>query len=94
MLAFSVNNFSKDIVVSPIYEVFSINQEKILSEYLSLWLKRKEFDRYARFHSWGSARENFSFEEMCEIKIPIPKIKTQQNIVSIYNCYVSRKQIN
>ena len=59
VLAFALNDFEKDLVVSPIYEVFSVNQSKILPKYLAIWLSRKEFDRYARFHSWGSARENF-----------------------------------
>lgn len=55
---------------------------------------RAEFDRYARFHSWGSARETFDWSEMCEVKIPIPDIKVQQSIVNIYNAYIERKAIN
>lgn len=94
VLAFSVNHFKQDIVVSPIYEVFSVNNERLLSDYLAIWLKREEFDRYARFNSWGSARENFSFDEMCEVKIPIPDIEIQQDIVKIYKAYILRKEIN
>lgn len=59
-----------------------------------MWLTRKEFDRYARYHSWGSARENFSFEDMCNVEIPIPDIQTQQYIVNIFNAYQLRKEIN
>ena len=94
VLAFSYNNYMEDIVVSPIYIVFSINLEKLIPTYLTMWLKRIEFDRYARFHSWGSARENFSFEDMCDVKIPIPDTKIQQSIVNIYNAYNKRKEIN
>lgn len=94
VLAFSVNRFDKPLVVSPIYEVFSINQDKLLSQYLALWLSRKEFDRYARFNSWGSARENFSFSEMQNVEIPIPRIDVQKSIVYIYNAYTLRKEIN
>ena len=94
VLAFAVNTFNKYIVVSPIYEVFSVNQEKLLSQYLAIWLSRDEFDRYARFNSWGSARENFSFEEMESVKIPIPSIEIQQSIVDVYNSYNKRKSIN
>ena len=94
VLAFSYNNYMEDIVVSPIYIVFSINLEKLIPAYLTMWLKRIEFDRYARFHSWGSARENFSFEDMCDVKIPIPDTKIQQSIVNIYNAYNKRKEIN
>lgn len=94
VLSFAINSFNESIVVSPIYEVFSVDINNILPEYLAMWLKRNEFDRYARYHSWGSARENFSFENMCEVSIPLPEIKIQQSIVDIYNQYITRKEIN
>lgn len=94
VLAFAVNNFNTDIVVSPIYEVFSVNQDKIVSQYLAMWLTRAEFDRYARYNSWGSARENFTFEEMQSVEIPIPDIDVQKAIAEIYSVYIQRKEIN
>ena len=92
VLAFAVNEFNKPIVVSPIYEVFSIDKEKLLPQYLTMWFSRKEFDRYARFNSWGSASENFSFSEMQNVEIPIPDISVQQSIVDIYRVYTIRKK--
>ena len=59
-----------------------------------LFLTRSEFDRYARFNSWGSARETFDWDEMCNIKIPIPDIKVQKSIAQIYRAYIMRKRIN
>ncbi len=94
VLAFAVNTLDHDIVVSPIYEVFSVDEEKIIVDFLAIWLKRKEFDRYARFHSWGSARETFAFEDMCDVEIPIPSIEVQRSIVNIYKAYIERKKIN
>ena len=94
VLAFAVNRFDKPLVVSPIYEVLSVDQGKLLSQYLAIWLSRKEFDRYARFNSWGSARENFSFEDMQNVEIPIPEIEIQKSIVEIYNIFMMRKSIN
>lgn len=94
VLAFAYNAESYPVVVSPIYEVFSVDTKVILPGYLALWLRRKDFDRYARFHSWGSARENFTFENMCDVKIPIPSIKIQQDIVNIYDVCNLRKEIN
>ena len=94
VLAFAVNRFDKPLVVSPIYEVFSVNKTKLLSQYLAIWLSRKEFDRYARFNSWGSARENFSFEDMQSVQIPVPEISVQKAIVDMYNTYIMRKEIN
>lgn len=94
VLAFAVNYTNQDIVVSPIYEVFSVDHSKIIPQYLALWLSREDFDRYARFHSWGSARENFDWSDMCHVKIPIPPLEIQQSIVHIYEAYRKRKQIN
>lgn len=94
VLAFAFNNFGKKIVVSPIYEVFSVNNHKLIPEYLAIWLSRSEFDRYARYNSWGSARENFSFDDMSNVCIPVPDLKVQKSIADIYNVYKERKDIN
>ena len=56
--------------------------------------KRTEFDRYARFHSWGSARETFTWNDLVEVEIPIPDIEIQKSIASIYSVYIMRKKIN
>ena len=94
VLAFAQNTFGHEVVVSPIYEVFSVDKTVILPAYLSLWLSRKEFDRYARYNSWGSARENFSFVDMCGVQIPVPDIQAQKYIVDMFITYKTRKQIN
>ena len=59
-----------------------------------LFLTRPEFDRYARFNSWGSARETFDWSEMQNIQIPIPDIKIQKAIAEIFTVYNTRKRIN
>lgn len=94
VLAFAVNRFDKPLVVSPIYEVFSVDQTRLISQYLAIWLSRQEFDRYARFNSWGSARENFDWNDMCDVEIPIPNLSVQQSIVELYNAYIKRREIN
>ena len=91
-LAICLSRETDPFVVSPIYEVFGIKRS-ILPDYLYLWCKRNEFDRYARYHSWGSARENFSFADMCRVKIPLPPIEVQQAIVDVYRCANEAKQI-
>jgi type I restriction enzyme S subunit len=94
VLAFALNKSGHPVVVSPIYEVFAVDKATIVPEYLSIWLSRKEFDRYARFNSWGSARENFSFDEMGNVQIPIPDVKVQKAIAEIFDVYNERKAIN
>ena len=59
-----------------------------------LFFTRPESDRYARFHSWGSARETFDWSEMQEVEIPIPGIELQKAIASVYSVYIERKKIN
>lgn len=88
-------NKGETIVVSPIYCVFKlVNEETFLSDFLSIYFKRKEFDRYVRFNSWGSARENFNFDDLCDVKIPVPPLEIQQKIVDLYNCYEECKRIS
>lgn len=85
----------EDCVVSSAYQVFEIkDKEKLLPEYLMLWFKRAEFDRYARYMSKGSAHEFFEYEDMEEVKIPIPDIQTQKAIADIFTVYTTRKKIN
>ena len=88
-------NEGKDCLVSQIYPVFKIIDEKtLLPEFLFLFFNRPEFDRYARYHSWGSARETFDWDDMCNVKIPIPDIKIQESIVTIYNTLNTRNRLN
>lgn len=71
-------------LVSAVYTVFEVWDEELVPEYLMLWFKRPEFDRYARFHSHGSVREIFDWEEMCNVELPIPPIEEQKAIVNAY----------
>lgn len=71
--------------VSSAYQVFQvINEEVLSSEFLLLWFKRPEFDRYARYMSQGSAHEFFEFDDMCRVKIPLPPIEVQRAYVDAY----------
>lgn len=88
------NNTDNDIVVTSVNEVFSTNEEKLLPEYLIMFFNRTEFDRYARYHSWGSARETFTWDDLIKVEIPIADITVQKLIVNIYTVYKERKEIN
>ena len=88
------NNTDEDIVVTSVNEVFSTNEEKLLPEYLVMFFNRTEFDRYARYHSWGSARETFTWDDLVKVEIPIADINVQKSIVDIYTVYKERKEIN
>ena len=94
VFANALNNTDKDIVVTSVNEVFKTDKNYLLPEYLVMFFNRKEFDRYARFHSWGSARETFTWNDLIKVKIPIPNIEIQKDIVNIYNSLILRKKIN
>lgn len=82
-------------IVSPMYIVFEVvDSNALLPEYLMLWLSRKEFQRFTWFYAAGSVRDTFDYNLMETVKIPIPDIKIQQDIVDIYNVYLQRKEIN
>lgn len=82
-------NYSNDqIVVSPAYEVFKIKEEKydeILADYLILIFKVNEIDRLCWFFTDSSVRGNLTWDRFCEIKIPLPSIETQRELVAVYN---------
>jgi type I restriction enzyme S subunit len=93
-MSLGLNSSDETYLVSSISTVFGTDIEMLLPEYLMLFFTRSEFDRYTRFHSWGSARETFSWDDMCEVKIPVPDVSVQQSIVNIYNAYRIRCEIN
>lgn len=94
-LAMALSHFDYPVLVSPSYVAFKVNKPEILlPEFLFLFLKRDEFDRYAAFHAWSSTRDTFDWPDMCAIKLPIPSIEKQEAIVTIYHTLETRKRIN
>lgn len=82
-------------IISQAYTVFEvIDHEQLLPEYLMMWFRRPEFDRYARFHSHGSAREIFDWDELYDVMLPIPSITRQREIVSEYETLTNRIRLN
>ncbi len=84
-ISLSYNSSYDTYLVSSISTVFGVDESRINPSYLYLILCRPEFDRYARFNSWGSAREAFSFEEMERVQIPLPSLDVQKKYVDAYN---------
>ena len=78
-------------LVSNVYTVFEvIDENQLMPEYLMLWFKRPEFDRYARFKSHGSVREVMDWDEMCKVELPVPPIEKQRSIVKAYQTIINR----
>lgn len=88
------NDFDKALI-SQAYVPFEVKDRNELDpEYLMMWFRRPEFDRYARFKSHGSAREIFDWDEMCNTLLPIPHIDKQREIVKEYNTIQNRIALN
>jgi type I restriction enzyme S subunit len=91
-----ISLYNKDIpaIVSPAYFMFEVSDEKsFLSEYLMLNFKRADFDRNCWFRTDGSVRGGITWDDLCELEIPVPNITEQQKIVNIYNAITHRIQI-
>jgi type I restriction enzyme S subunit len=86
-------NDEETCIVSSIYTVFETDEKHLLPEYLFIWFNRAEFDRYARFNSWGSARETFNWDDLCNVEIPIPDIDEQRKYVALYKGLLTNQKV-
>jgi len=88
-------SFEQPAIISPAYSVFQvIDNNIVLPEFLMLWFYRPEFNRLGWFISDSSVRASLEWERFTDIKLPIPPIKVQEAIVTIYHTLEARKKIN
>ena len=84
-----------EAIMYPAYPMFEVaDTTKLLPEYLMMWFSRKEFDREASFYAVGGVRGSLTWEDFCNLKIPIPPIEQQQKIVSEYETATRRIRLN
>ncbi len=89
------DNYYDEALLSQAYIPFEVTDSRnLMPEYLMMWFRRPEFDRYARFMSHGSAREVFSWDDLCNVSLPIPSIEKQREIVKEYNIIQNRIKLN
>ena len=95
-LGLGYNNTQNTYITTFNNVVFRLRQNihELLSEYLFLFLCRKEWDRYAEYLSWGSSTEVFSWEILCEVQIPLPSIAEQQKVVNAWKAFREIKEQN
>lgn len=90
----ALNTTNETFVVTQVNKVILSKDSSVLNiGFLHLIFRGVEFDRYAIFNSWGSARETFDWSELCRVRIPLPPPNVQQAIVNIYNCVEEAKNI-
>lgn len=92
-MSLGYNTTEETFLVSSISVVFRVSDTANLnSDYLYMYFNRPEFDRYARFNSWGSAREAFSWDDMCDISIDLPPLPVQKKVVAVYNAMLANQR--
>ena len=82
-------------IMSPAYPMFEVVDKTILlPRYLMMWFSRKEFDREASFYAVGGVRGSLTWEDFCNMRLPIPTIARQREIVSEYEALTRRIRLN
>ena len=84
-----------EAIMSPAYPMFEVVDKTVLMpQYLMMWFSRSEFDREASYYAVGGVRGSLTWEDFCNIKLPIPSITRQREIVSEYETLTNRIRLN
>lgn len=84
-----------EAIISQAYPIFEITDpNKLLPEYLMMWFGRQEFDREACFYAIGGVRGSLEWADFCDMKLPIPRIDKQKEIVREYKVLIDRLELN
>jgi type I restriction enzyme S subunit len=95
VLPIAMLDSEEPVIVSPAYAVFEIiDKQVLLPEYLMMWCRRPEFDRNAWFTTDSSVRGGFSWDDFCEMTLPVPSPEKQREIVKEYHTIVDRIKLN
>ena len=81
------NNTKETFLISWNNVAFHVKQDKcdtILPEYLFMHFNRDEWDREACYQSWGTSTEVFTWEALCDMKLPLPPLEVQKKYVAVY----------
>jgi type I restriction enzyme S subunit len=95
ILPIAMLDTDEPVIVSPAYAVFEIiDKQVLLPEYLMMWCRRPEFDRNAWFTTDSSVRGGFSWDDFCEMTLPVPSPEKQRELVKEYHTIVDRIKLN
>ena len=83
------------IIVSPAYFVFEmVEPDVLLPKYLMMWFRRPEFDRNAWFYTDADVRGGMDKNALLDMRLPIPSITRQREIVEEYETLSRRICLN
>ena len=84
-----------EAIMSPAYPMFEVvDKTELLPQYLMMWFSRKEFDREASFYAVGGVRGSLTWEDFCNLRLPIPSIARQREIVEEYETLSRHIRLN
>ena len=84
-----------EAIMSPAYPMFEvIDKTLLLPQYLMMWFSRSEFDREASYYAVGGVRGSLTWEDFCNMQLPVPSIERQREIVSEYETLTNRIHLN
>lgn len=84
-----------EAIMSPAYPMFEVvDKTALMPQYLMMWFSRSEFDREASYYAVGGVRGSLTWEDFCNMQLPIPSITRQREIVSEYETLTNRIRLN
>lgn len=92
-IAVSLYKEDKPAIMSPAYHLFKIVSNELIPEYLEMIMISSEFDRAAVFYAIGGVRGTLTWEEFCDMRIPVPSIEEQRKIVHDYKVITDRIEL-
>lgn len=82
-------------LISSAYYVFEVKDEnEILPDYLNMWFRRKETDRWVGYISGGDVRGGISWDMFLEMDVNVPSIEKQREIVAQYQAVENKIKVN
>ena len=79
----AIQNKKETVIVSPLYIIFSVNQEYLLVEYLNYFLHSNIGLNQIKFLTSGSVRDNLKFSSLKNLLMPIEDIHIQKKRIEI-----------
>lgn len=84
-----------EAIMSPAYPMFEvIDTSLLMPQYLMMWFSRSEFDREASYYAVGGVRGSLTWEDFCNMRLPVPSIERQREIVAEYQTLTDRINLN
>ena len=84
-----------EAIMSPAYPMFEVvDKTELLPQYLMMWFSRSEFDREASYYAVGGVRGSLTWEDFCNMTLPVPSIDRQREIVEDYETLSHRIRLN